>query len=152
MADTLDRMAAEFRAKFPGAHVKRDGETLEFRLPADLVFDSGAVDVKESGRDSVALAAEILKRFPETLVTVEGHTDSTGDAEQNQALSERRARNVFDILVRQKVDPLRISLRGYGDTVPAADNGTPEGRQANRRVELKIRQDKHRERRQREGR
>ena len=152
VADTLDRMAAEFRAKFPGAHVKRDGETLEFRLPADLVFDSGAVDVKESGRDSVALAAEILKRFPETLVTVEGHTDSTGDAEQNQALSERRARNVFDILVRQKVDPLRISLRGYGDTVPAADNGTPEGRQANRRVELKIRQDKHRERRQREGR
>lgn len=148
----LDRMAAELRAKFPGAHVKRDGEMVEVRLPSDLVFDSGRAEVMESGRRSVALAAAVLNRFPETLVTVEGHTDSTGDPESNQALSEKRARNVFDILVQEKVAPLRISMRGYGDTVPVADNGTAAGRQANRRVELKIRPDRNLKSRQRQGR
>jgi len=148
----LDRMAGEFRAKFPGATVRRDEEIIEIRLPADLVFDSGAAEVKESARKSVAAAAAVLKQFPETLVTVEGHTDSTGDPAQNQVLSEKRARNVFDILVREGVDPLRISLRGYGDTVPVADNGTAEGRQANRRVGMKIRPDRNLKSRQGKGR
>lgn len=144
VAAYLDRMAAELRAKLPGAEVKRDGEILEVRLPANLLFDSGKAGVKGSGRKSVASAAEILKRFPETLVTVEGHTDSTGDPARNQALSEQRARSVFDLLVRGGVAPLRISMRGYGERVPVADNRTPAGRMANRRVEMKILPDRDR--------
>jgi len=139
VAAYLDRMGAEIRAKFPGSRVERKGDILVLRLSSDFVFDSGEYDVKESARGSVAAVASILKRFPETLVTVEGHTDSTGDPGFNQALSEKRARNVFDLLVRENVSPLRISMRGYGETTPLGDNGTPEGRRKNRRVELKFR-------------
>lgn len=152
VAAYLDGMAAELRAKFPEAHVRRDGEILEFRLPADLVFGSGMAEVMESGRQSMASTAEILKRFPETLVTIEGHTDSTGEPERNQALSDRRARGVFDLLVRGGVSPLRLGMRGYGERSPVADNRTPEGRQANRRVELKIRPDRNLKARPGEGR
>jgi len=148
----LDRMASEFQAAFPGAYVKRDGETLEFRLPSDLVFDIGAAEVKDSGRRSVASAAGILKRFPETLVTVEGHTDSMGDPELNQVLSEKRARSVFDLLVGAGISPLRISMRGFGESAPVTGNKTPEGRLANRRVEMKIRPDRNLKNRQRQGR
>ncbi|GAB4373069.1 MAG: hypothetical protein Kow00128_22350 [Deltaproteobacteria bacterium] len=142
VASYLDRMGGEIRAKFPDAHVEREGEILDFRLPSDLVFDSGQSEVKPSARASVAEIAGILKKFPGTLVTVEGHTDSTGDPEFNQALSEKRARGVFDLLAREGISPLRISIRGYGEKAPVADNGTPEGRRKNRRVELKFRPDR----------
>lgn len=148
----LDRMAAAIRETFPGSHVEREDEVVAFRLPSDLVFDSGKAEVRESARQSVAAFAAILKRFPETLVTVEGHTDALGDPGFNQVLSDRRSRSVFDLLVREGVSPLRISMRGYGESVPVADNGTPEGRQANRRVEMKIRPDRRLQRRQGQGR
>ncbi len=148
----LDRMGEEIRSKFPGSHVEREGEILDFRLPSDLVFDSGKSEIKESARASVAAVAGVMQKFPETLVTVEGHTDSTGDPGFNQALSEKRARGVFDLLVREGISPLRISMRGYGETVPVADNGTPEGRQENRRVELKFRPARTLRQRLREGR
>jgi len=139
VAAYLDRMGAEIRAKFPVSHVERKGDILVLRLSSDFVFDSGEYDVKESARESVAAVASILKRFPETLVTIEGHTDSTGDPGFNQVLSEKRARSVFELLIREEVSPLRISMRGYGETTPLGDNGTPEGRRKNRRVELKFR-------------
>lgn len=142
VASYLDRMGAEIRAKFPGAPVEREGEVLDFSLPSDLVFDSGQSEIRQSARASVAEIVAILKEFPNTLVTVEGHTDSTGDPESNQALSEKRARGVFDLLVRGGIPPLRISMRGYGETAPVADNKTPEGRRKNRRVELKFRPDR----------
>jgi len=72
-------------------------------------------------------------------VTVEGHTDSTGSYEYNQSLSERRALRVRDILEQNGVQMVRLSVRGYGETDPIADNATPEGRQLNRRVQLEIR-------------
>lgn len=139
VAAYLDRMGAEIRSKFPGSHVERKGDILVLRLSSDFVFASGEYDVKDSARESVVAVASILKKFPETLVTVEGHTDSTGAPGFNQVLSEKRARSVFDLLVREEVSPLRISMRGYGETIPLEDNGTPEGRRKNRRVELKFR-------------
>ena len=69
---------------------------------------------------------------------IEGFTDSTGSAEFNQGLSERRALAVRSALVDAGVSPQRISTEGYGMARPVADNSTPEGRQRNRRVEIVI--------------
>jgi len=68
---------------------------------------------------------------------IEGHTDNVGSAASNLALSDRRAAAVRQILVdTYKIDGNRLTTMGFGDTVPAAPNTTPEGRQQNRRVEL----------------
>lgn len=147
----LNQMASEIRAKFQDAIVGRRGEVVEFTLPSDLAFNVGSEEVKPAARKSLATAAEILKRYPETLVTIEGHTDSMGMLESNQELSEKRARTVFDILVRNGVSPMRLSMRGYGERFPIADNATAKGRQANRRVQMKIRLDRNLKSRQGQG-
>jgi len=95
--------------------------------------------VKPAARDSIAKAAEVLVKYPDTYITVEGHTDSTGSAQYNQRLSELRANAVRDLLVKDGVPANRIDTKGYGASDPVANNSTPEGRQANRRVQLEIR-------------
>ncbi len=74
----------------------------------------------------------------QTRLTVEGHTDSTGDLEANQRLSERRAQTVVDYLVAAGISIDRLAAVGYGETRPMADNDTAEGRASNRRVEILI--------------
>ena len=69
-----------------------------------------------------------------------GYTDNTGDPAHNQALSEARAKGVMDALVAQGVDPSRLESQGYGDQYPVGDNSTEEGRQANRRIALRVTQ------------
>jgi outer membrane protein OmpA-like peptidoglycan-associated protein len=69
---------------------------------------------------------------------IEGHTDNSGSAETNQALSQQRANNVRDYLVRQGLDAGSLSAQGLGENNPVADNGTDEGRQKNRRIEIIV--------------
>ena len=76
--------------------------------------------------------------YPGLHLDVEGHTDSVGGDEYNQALSERRAAAVRDYLVQQGIAAESIASRGFGKTQPVASNDTPEGRQQNRRVELVL--------------
>lgn len=135
----MDRQAAEMKRKLPDAAVARQGDKLYVALPSGILFDVNKDEVKASARDQVGKAAEVLSKYPDTYITVEGHTDSTGGAELNQKLSERRASKVRDLLVAGGVAAPRLSVHGYGESDPVADNGTPEGRQANRRVQLEIR-------------
>jgi OOP family OmpA-OmpF porin len=79
-----------------------------------------------------------LARHPDMKVEIAGHTSSTGPAEYNQNLSERRARSVADYLISTGLAADRFSVRGYGESEPIADNATREGRAKNRRVELRI--------------
>ncbi len=135
----MDRQAAEMKRKLPEAAIAREGDKLYVALPSGILFDVDKSDVKPAARNSIAKAAEVLVKYPDTYVTVEGHTDSTGKPEYNQKLSERRADAVRDLLVRDKVPSSRLSVMGYGESDPVGDNSTPEGRQANRRVQLEIR-------------
>jgi outer membrane protein OmpA-like peptidoglycan-associated protein len=82
--------------------------------------------------------ADSLKQYPDSLIDVYGHTDSTGSEAYNQTLSENRARTVANYLQTQGVNPARIRSQGYGETMPVADNATEDGRRKNRRVEIKI--------------
>jgi outer membrane protein OmpA-like peptidoglycan-associated protein len=80
----------------------------------------------------------VVQEFEKTVIDVSGYTDSTGDDNYNQALSERRAESVGNYLKAQGVIAGRVVTRGFGERNPVASNDTPEGRQQNRRVELKL--------------
>ena len=92
-----------------------------------------------SGAEQVlADAAATLKKYPNMVVEVAGHTDSDGSATNNLGLSERRANTVRDFLVRAGASAANLSARGYGEARPIADNATSRGKAMNRRVELRI--------------
>ncbi len=135
----MDRQAAELKRRLPEAAIERQGDKLYVALPAGILFDVNKDVVKPEAKTSLAKAAEVLVKYPDTYITVEGHTDSTGSAEYNQELSERRALHVRDVLARDGVPVARLDVKGYGASDPIADNATAEGRQANRRVQLEIR-------------
>jgi outer membrane protein OmpA-like peptidoglycan-associated protein len=121
--------------------VEREGETLRVALSSDVLFDSGSATLKPGARDKLAEVARVLRKYPRTDLEIVGHTDSRGGEAPNQKLSERRAAAVRDVLVREGVDPSRITTRGAGETRPVATNDTPEGRALNRRVEIVSRPD-----------
>jgi len=135
----MDRQAAELKRRLPEAAIERQGDKLYVALPAGILFDVNKDAVKPGAKTSLGKAAEVLVKYPDTYITVEGHTDSTGSAQYNQELSERRAMHVRDVLTQDGVPAARLSVKGYGASDPIADNATAEGRQANRRVQLEIR-------------
>jgi hypothetical protein len=101
-----------------------------------VVFDTGRATLRpESGPTLDAVAASLVAR-PEVRVRIEGHTDDTGTAETNRALSLSRAQAVAAYLAGKGVAASRMEAAGFGPDQPVADNATPEGRQQNRRVAL----------------
>jgi outer membrane protein OmpA-like peptidoglycan-associated protein len=104
----------------------------------DVLFDVNMADLKPGGILTVDKLATFLKEYPARRVMIEGFTDSTGTAEYNQGLSERRALAVRQALLDRGVESARIDFKGYGEEFPVATNATAAGRQMNRRVEIII--------------
>jgi len=102
----------------------------------DVLFDFDASTLRPEAQPIIKSAAGFLQQNPSRIATVEGHTDSTGDAPFNQILSVERARAVKDALMAAGVPADRIVSDGLGETQPVANNDTRDGRQANRRVEI----------------
>lgn len=102
-------------------------------------FESGSDRLKP---ESIAVLDEAVQKlkdeFPEARIEVAGHTDSVGNEGYNKRLSLRRANAVMKHLVRKGIDARRLSAAGYGESEPVADDGTPEGKAQNRRVELRV--------------
>jgi outer membrane protein OmpA-like peptidoglycan-associated protein len=105
---------------------------------SDVLFDSGRAELRPGGVRVVERLADFMREYPQRRVSVEGCTDSTGNAGFNQELSERRASVVRLALVDRGVDPGRIVARGFGKDYPVASNANAAGRQMNRRVEVVI--------------
>ncbi|MFQ5699917.1 MAG: OmpA family protein, partial [Myxococcota bacterium] len=101
-------------------------------------FNFDQAEIRPVSRVVLDAAIDALRRYPNLRVEVAGHTDSTGDATYNQALSERRARAVADYLVSKGIAASRLRVAGYGEGRPIADNSTRGGRAQNRRTELNI--------------
>ena len=136
----MDREEAKLRAQLQGTGVSvtRSGDTIILNMPGNVTFATGSSDISAdfyAVLDSVAL---VINEFEQTYVDVLGHTDNTGSAEFNQALSERRASSVASYLQSREVLPERIYTQGFGFSQPIADNATPEGRALNRRVEIHL--------------
>lgn len=102
-------------------------------------FEVNEAELLSESKQLLDEVAAIMNRHPEiTKLRVEGHTDSTGDRQQNMELSEQRAQSVRTYLIEQGIEAKRLTARGFGPTSPIADNDTEEGRLQNRRVEFRI--------------
>lgn len=104
-----------------------------------ILFDVGSDRLRPESTPALTEILTTLRDHPDLQITIEGHTDSQGDDAQNLALSERRAQAVVEYLTAQGTAASRVSGVGKGETVPSADNATPEGRQQNRRVVVRVR-------------
>jgi outer membrane protein OmpA-like peptidoglycan-associated protein len=105
---------------------------------ADVLFDTGKYDLRPATRERLARLSGIVLAHPGLNLEVEGHTDSTGGDEFNQKLSEQRAGTTRDYLIQQGLSEGNITSKGFGKTMPVADNSTADGRQKNRRVEIIV--------------
>ncbi|MCP4109748.1 MAG: OmpA family protein [Desulfobacteraceae bacterium] len=102
----------------------------------NLLFDFDKSVIKEKYYGDLEEVAKVLKENPDLVVEIQGHTCWVGTEKYNQGLSERRAKSVVKFLEDKGVDPARLSWEGYGESRPAFENTTREGRIKNRRVEM----------------
>jgi len=102
------------------------------------LFDTDSAKLAANSEQYFDWLVGIMKKYPQANAEIIGHTDSRGSAEYNQSLSERRAQSVADYLYSQGIESSRITVKGEGENSPKASNDTPEGRMANRRVEVII--------------
>lgn len=109
------------------------GDTVTLK---NIFFHTASDALVETSLAELDRLAEALRRHPNLRLEVGGHTDAIGSDEDNQRLSERRAKAVYDYLILCGIDPTRLTYRGYGESRPVATNDTPEGRAMNRRTTL----------------
>jgi len=136
----MDRQEANLRHDLAGTGVSvtRIGDNITLNMPGNITFKSDSAELDPSFYKVLNSVNLVLKKYNKTVVEVAGHTDSTGAPEYNQKLSERRANSVAQYLESQGLASNRVVTVGAGETRPVADNSTPQGRQANRRVELTL--------------
>lgn len=136
----MDVQEAELREELQGTGVQvvRDGDRLDLIMPGNVTFDTNEYGIRQEFYPVLDSVSTILYKFTDTRLQINGHTDSTGSADYNFNLSDRRARSVANYLATQGVDQGRILTQGMGSDQPIASNGTESGRTMNRRVELQI--------------
>lgn len=103
-----------------------------------IVFDPGSVELNVEASDTLDRIAEALKDCEDVEMEIGGHTDSQGRETMNLNLSTQRANSVLDGLLMRRVAGVSFTAKGYGESQPIADNGTEDGREANRRIEFKL--------------
>jgi len=114
-----------------------DKQRLEY-VAQSVQFETGSARLKQSSFVKLDEIAEIMRRYPSYRLKISGHTDNVGNAENNQKLSESRARTCYDYLVNFGISSAKIDFRGYGESQPIGDNNTVEGRRINRRTEFDL--------------
>ncbi|WP_085835377.1 OmpA family protein [Aquimixticola soesokkakensis] len=132
-------------------YVKRLDETLALPTPAEcvadlnsvmaankIIFDSGSAEVSQDSARTLDDLADVLRKCDGAAMEVAGYTDSSGGEEGNLSLSQARADAVVNALIGRRVLDVALTAKGYGEADPVADNGTEEGREANRRIEFRL--------------
>jgi outer membrane protein OmpA-like peptidoglycan-associated protein len=131
-APNPDEVASETLASL-GAMDSDRGNTLRL---ASARFAPGETGFEPADASRIDRVAEVLKKHPQMHAVIEGFTDSRGSDRANEAISTKRAESVRQALVARGIDETRLRARGAGESNPVGDNGTPEGREQNRRVEI----------------
>ena len=115
----------------------KDREVLSFAMKA-VQFELGKATLKSESHAVLNQIADIMKKYPDYHLSIEGHTDNTGSADVNHTLSHSRARACYEYLLSRGVPANRMTHKGFGQTRPIADNSTYSGRTLNRRVEFNL--------------
>jgi outer membrane protein OmpA-like peptidoglycan-associated protein len=139
VGNNLDKQEAELRRDLGNqARITNTGDRLIVSMPQDILFAVDSATLRPDLQGDLRTIAGSLNSYPDTTIQVIGHTDNTGAAAYNQALSERRANAVAGVLINSGVSAGRIRTFGAGEDQPIASNQTPQGRAQNRRVEIVI--------------
>jgi outer membrane protein OmpA-like peptidoglycan-associated protein len=134
----MDNQAEEIERDLQGAKVERIGEGIKITFESGLLFDVDRAVLNSSSKHQLSNLAQILNKYEDTDILLEGHTDATGTQEHNLGLSRQRAESVANYLERERVRATRFTIMAYGEDQPIATNDTFSGRQENRRVEVAI--------------
>jgi outer membrane protein OmpA-like peptidoglycan-associated protein len=132
----MDRQEQELRnamAQSQAASVQRNRNVLQATFDSEVLFDFDSSKLKPGSQAELNRVATVLKNYPKTTITVEGHTDATGPEEYNQQLSQRRAQAVKDALVQMGVEEWRVKAVGFGESQPISSSAAQ-----NRRVSIRI--------------
>ncbi|WP_428311834.1 OmpA family protein [Hydrocarboniphaga sp.] len=146
VAEAAAEPAAEAVAAAPPCRTPEAGQKIDFAgcAAGDIIvlrgvnFDFDKATLTVNAKTLLDDVADSLQRVPSLNFEIGGHTDARGSEPYNLGLSLRRARSVADYLQARGIEPSRMHTEGYGETMPVADNATDEGRELNRRVEIKI--------------
>ena len=136
----MDKQEAKLRAQLQGTGVSvtRSGNDLILNMPGNITFKTASSDLNSDFYQVLDSVSLVLKEFDKTLIDVEGHTDNDGNDDYNQNLSVQRASSVGSYLQSHGVNSQRIVTVGAGEARPGGLERQPDGRQQNRRVELKL--------------
>lgn len=126
------------RLEGTGVSVTREGDNIILNMPSNITFATDQSDIKPAFYPTLNSVAIVLKEFNQTLVDINGHTDSDGADDYNMELSQKRAESVEQYLASQDLNPERFEVKGYGETQPIATNASAGGKAQNRRVEIEI--------------
>ena len=134
----MDKQESKLREKLKssGVSVTRQGDQIILNMPGNVTFETGKASINPGFNTTLVAVADVIKEYKDTNVEISGHTDNRGNQQANQILSEQRAQAVASSFRRSGVADKRLKAVGYGPNQPVADNGSDEGRAANRRVEI----------------
>jgi len=128
--------------------VKETDTEIRIELSGDILFDFDKWDIRPAAEPVLTQVAEVINKYPNAAVLIEGYTDSKGKDSYNLKLSDRRAASVKDWLMKKGgVGNKNITTKGMGEADPVAPNenpdgsDNPEGRQKNRRVEITVKKE-----------
>lgn len=134
----MDKQSREMEEDLEGAKVERVGEGIKVTFDSGILFEINSFELSEASKTEIGKLAEILNKYEDTNIMFAGYTDDTGREEYNLELSEKRAKAVAEYAAFTGVDATRMTITGYGEADPIADNSTEAGRTENRRVEVAI--------------
>ena len=139
VGNILDKKAKEL-SQIPGVEATREGDQIVANMPGSILFSSNSDRLTSAAQTTIRSVAGVVNdpNTPGAMIEVVGHTDSTGSDSYNMSLSQKRASSVMQQLTASGVSAGAIRSNGSGENQPVASNATPQGREQNRRVEMKI--------------
>ena len=134
----MDKQAEEIKKEIPDAEVVRVGEGIVIEFKSQILFGFDQSNLTSEAKANLDKLVVILQKYPDTNIEIQGHTDSKGTTSYNQKLSEQRASTVSYYLSGKGIATSRLTMIGFGETLPRYTNDTDDGRSQNRRVDFLI--------------
>jgi outer membrane protein OmpA-like peptidoglycan-associated protein len=134
----MDKQAEELKQAIPDATVERVGEGINMTFNSGLLFKLNSADLSDEAKQELRKVGGVLKKYENTQILLEGHTDDTGSDDYNMKLSKRRAQSVSSYLQSEDLPASRLVTKWYGESQPKYANDSEANREKNRRVELAI--------------